>query len=147
VNLEGSELDECHAMSMAAKQRVALASVLAMQPRYLILDEPTVWIEPSGRWPLLSEVLAWKDRTGGGVVLITHRMDEAQLAGRVYGLLDGRIEAVGSPAQVLQDEVIRARLGLDIPETYALGEALHAAGLPVVPGAPVEALAEAIWRS
>lgn len=147
VDLEGSELEECHSMSMAAKQRIALASVLAMEPRYLILDEPTVWIEPSGRWPLLSEVLAWKDRTGGGVVLITHRMDEAQLAGRVYGLLDGRIEAEGSPAQVLHDEAIRARLGLDIPETYALGEALHEAGLPVIPGAPVEALAEAIWRS
>jgi energy-coupling factor transport system ATP-binding protein len=147
VDLEGSELDECHSMSMAAKQRIALASVLAMEPRYLILDEPTTWIEPSGRWPLLSEVLRWKDRTGGGVVLITHRMDEAQLAGRVYGLLHGRIEAEGTPADVLHDESVRRRLGLDIPETYALGEDLQQAGLPVVPGAPVEALAEAIWRS
>lgn len=147
VDLEGHELDECHSMSMAAKQRIALASVLAMEPRYLILDEPTVWIEPSGRWPLLSEVLRWKDRTGGGVVLITHRMDEAQLADRVYGLLDGRIEAEGSPAQVLHDGAIRVKLGLDIPETYALGEDLQRAGLPVVPGAPVEALAESIWRS
>lgn len=147
VELEGRELDECHSLSMAAKQRIALASVLAMEPRYLILDEPTAWIEPSGRWPLLSEVLGWKDRTGGGVVLITHRMDEAQLASRVYGLLDGRLEAHGTPADVLHDDAIRARLGLDVPETYALGEDLHRAGLPVIPGAPVEALAEAIWRS
>ena len=147
VELEGRELDECHSMSMAAKQRIALAAVIAMEPRYLILDEPTAWIEPSGRWRLLSEVLRWKDRTGGGVVLITHRMDEAQLAGRVYGLLDGRVEAVGTPAEVLHDARVRARLGLDVPETYALGEDLQRAGLPVVPGTPVEALAEAIWRS
>jgi energy-coupling factor transport system ATP-binding protein len=147
VELEGRELDECHSMSMAGKQRIALASVLAMEPRYLILDEPTAWIEPSGRWPLLAEVLGWKDRTGGGVMLITHRMDEAQLAGRVYGLLHGRVEAEGTPAEVLHDEAIRTSLGLDIPETYALGEDLRRAGLPVVPGAPVEALAEAIWQS
>jgi energy-coupling factor transport system ATP-binding protein len=147
VDLEGREHSECHSMSMAAKQRIALAAVIAMEPRYLILDEPTAWIEPSGRWRLLSEVLRWKDRTGGGVVLITHRMDEAQLAGRVYGLLDGRVEAVGTPVDVLHDARVRARLGLDVPETYALGEDLQRAGLPVVPGTPVEALAEAIWRS
>lgn len=147
VELEGRERDECHSMSMAGKQRIALAAVLAMEPRYLILDEPTAWIEPSGRWPLLSEVFRWKERTGGGVLLITHRMDEAQLAGRVYGLLHGRIEAEGTPGDVLHDGAVRSRLGLDIPETYALGEDLQRAGLPVVPGAPVEALAEAIWRS
>jgi energy-coupling factor transporter ATP-binding protein EcfA2 len=134
-------------MSMAAKQRIALASVLAMEPHYIILDEPTAWIEPGGRWPLLSEVLRWKDRTAGGVVLITHRMDEAQLATRVYGLLHGHLEAEGTPAEVLHDASVRARLGLDVPETYALGEDLQRAGLPVEPGAPVEALAEAIWRS
>jgi energy-coupling factor transport system ATP-binding protein len=147
VELEGRELDECHRMSMAAKQRIALASVLAMEPHYIILDEPTAWIEPGGRWPLLSEVLRWKDRTAGGVVLITHRMDEAQLATRVYGLLHGHLEAEGTPAEVLHDASVRARLGLDVPETYALGEDLQRAGLPVEPGAPVEALAEAIWRS
>lgn len=147
VELDGRELDECHSMTMAAKQRIALASVLAMEPRYLILDEPTAWIEPGGRWPLLSEVLRWKDRTGGGVVLITHRMDEAQLATCIYGLLDGHLAAEGAPADVLHNDSIRTQLGLDVPETYALGEDLQRAGLPVEPGTPVEALAEAIWRS
>jgi energy-coupling factor transport system ATP-binding protein len=147
AGLAGKELTECHEMSMAGKQRVALASVIAMEPDYLILDEPTAWIEPGGRWALLAEVLRWRERTGGGVVLITHRMDEAQVADRVYGVLNAEIVADGTPNDVLHNASIRERLGLDLPETYALAEDLLKAGLPVVPGRPVEALAESIWQS
>jgi ABC-type multidrug transport system ATPase subunit len=118
-----------------------------MQPSYLILDEPTAWLEPAARWLLLEKVLGWKDESGAGIILITHRMDEAQICSRLYGLLEGHVEVTGSARDVLQNEEVRARLALEIPETFALGIELQAAGLPVEPGAPIDRLAEAIWRS
>ncbi|HLJ66339.1 MAG TPA: ATP-binding cassette domain-containing protein [Chloroflexota bacterium] len=144
VGLEGHEASECHSLSMADKQRVAIASVLAMHPRYLILDEPTAWLEPVARRRLLTEVVRWTRTRGVGLVLVTHRMDEAQICDRLYGMLDGRIEMEGTPEEVLLDERARARLALSVPEAYELTRELHAAGLPVAPGEPLEQVAEAL---
>lgn len=148
VGLQGHEAEECHALSMANKQRVALAAVTAMQPRYLILDEPTAWIEPRDRWPLLSEVVAWSRREDVGLVMVTHRMEEAQLCGRLYGMLRGHLEASGTPDEVLGDQRLRDRLALEVPETFALVRELRDAGVDVGAGAGgIPALAEALWRS
>lgn len=147
VGLDGREDSESHSLSMADKQRVALASVLAMHPRYLILDEPTAWLEPAARWNLLERVLRWKEDTGAGIVLVTHRMDEAQVCERLYGLLDGRLEASGTATEVLHDASVRSRLALELPETFSLATGLREAGLPVRPGDPVDRLAEAICPS
>jgi energy-coupling factor transport system ATP-binding protein len=147
VGLAGSEVAECHALAMGDKQRVALAAVLAMQPQYLVLDEPTAWLEAAARWQLIEEMMRWKSATDGGVVLITHRMDEARLCDRLYGLLDGRVIASGPPADLLEDDEVRSRLALEVPETYALASELRSAGLPVDPGVSIERLAEALWQS
>jgi energy-coupling factor transport system ATP-binding protein len=147
VGLGGRADHESHSLTMADKQRVALASVLAMHPRYLILDEPTAWLEPAARWALLERVLRWKEGSGAGVVLVTHRMDEAQVCDRLYGLLDGHLEASGSADEVLHDERVRSRLALELPETFSLATGLRDAGLPVQPGDPVDRLAEAICLS
>lgn len=146
VGLSGRELEECYKLSMADKQRVALAAVMAMEPRYLILDEPTAWLEPAVRWPLLEEVLRWSAACGAGLVVVTHRMDEAQTCGRLYGMLDGRVEAQGTPEQVLQNDEIRGRLALDVPETYELAASLRAGGLPVAEGTSIDRLADRISR-
>ncbi len=145
VGLEGRALAESHTLSMADKQRVALAAVVAMEPRYLILDEPTAWLEPAARWKLLDEVLRWARARSAGVIIVTHRMDKAALCDRLYGMLDGRIEVTGTPEDILQNEMFRVRLSLDVPETYALARELRAAGLPVVPGTGVGGLADAIY--
>lgn len=147
VGLHGHEADECHSLSMANKQRVALAAVTAMEPRYLILDEPTAWIEPRDRWPLLNEVVSWATREGVGLVLVTHRMEEAYLCGRVYGMLHGRVEASGTPDEVLGDPDVRGRLALEVPATFELIRELREAGLMVEAGAGgPPALADALWR-
>ncbi|HZS93589.1 MAG TPA: ATP-binding cassette domain-containing protein [Chloroflexota bacterium] len=147
VGMTGQETAQCHDLGMADKQRVALASVLAMHPRYLILDEPTAWIEPAARWNLLDEVLSRGRERSMGIALITHRMDEAQVADRLYGILAGQIVAEGKPAEVLGDAAIRRRLSLDVPDAYELASDLRDAGLPVSPGEPVPHMAEALWRS
>ena len=147
VGLLDRRIAECHALSMADKQRVALAAVMALYPHYLILDEPTAWLEPTGRWPLLEEVLHWSSGRHVGLLLITHRMDEAQVCERLYGMLDGRVEIVGTPYDVLQNDQARSRLALEVPETLLLAEELRAEGVPVDGAGGVEALAEAICRS
>jgi energy-coupling factor transporter ATP-binding protein EcfA2 len=121
---------------------VAIASVIAMEPRYLVLDEPTAFLEPTTRRPVLEQVLRWGEANGVAVVIITHRMDEAQLCGRVVGMLDGRIAAEGPAREVLSDADVRFRLSLDVPETLQLAEDLRARGLPVRPGASIETLSE-----
>lgn len=145
VGLEQRASDESHTLSMADKQRVALAAVIAMEPRYLILDEPTAWLEPAARWTLLDEVLRWARDREAGVIVVTHRMDEAALCDRLYGMLDGRVAVSGTPEDVLQNERIRNLLSLDVPETYVLARDLRAAGLPVIPGTGVGGLADAIY--
>jgi energy-coupling factor transport system ATP-binding protein len=142
VHLQGLEEAECHALSMANRQRVAIASVIAMEPRYLVLDEPTAFLEPTTRRPVLEQVLRWGEANSVAVVIITHRMDEAQLCGRVVGMLDGRIAAEGPAREVLSDADVRSRLSLDVPETLQLAEDLRARGLPVRPGASIETLSE-----
>lgn len=147
VGLTGRETVECHGLSMADKQRVAIASVMAMEPLYLILDEPTAWLEPSARWPLLEVVLRWAAEHSIGLALITHRMDEAMLCGRVYGMLHGRLEVSGAPTAILDDAAARERLKLAVPEGVLLAGELRAAGLPVPVAASMERLAEALCRS
>lgn len=147
VGLEGRGASDVHSLTMAEKQRVALASVMAMQPRYLILDEATAWLEPSVRWPILEEVLVWSRQREVGLVMVTHRMDEAQLCQRVYGMLDGRIEVEGTPDEVLSNTEARVRLALELPESMALAAELQAAGIPVEPGTSLERLAELLCRS
>lgn len=147
VGLAGYDKAECHRLSMANKQRVAIAAVMAMEPDYIVLDEPTAWIEPAMRWTLLREVLAWAARRNAGVVLVTHRMEEAQVCDRLYGMLDSRMIASGSPDAILGNPDIRARLALAVPEAYQLAQGLRAAGVPVTPGEPLERIAEDVCRS
>jgi ABC-type multidrug transport system ATPase subunit len=81
------------------------------------------------------------------VILITHRMDEAQICHRLYGMLHGRVEVTGTPDEILQDAEVRRRLALDVPEAFVLTSRLQAAGLPVKPGAPLTQVAEDLCRS
>jgi energy-coupling factor transport system ATP-binding protein len=147
VGLQHRKTAECHALSMADKQRVAIAAVMAMHPRHLVLDEPTAWIEPTARWPLFNEVRGWSSAREVTLILITHRMDEALLCGRIYGMLHGKVEIAGTPDEVLQNREACARLALEVPETLRLARELGAAGLPVDGAGGVDRMAEALCRS
>ncbi|MGH2448908.1 MAG: ATP-binding cassette domain-containing protein [Chloroflexota bacterium] len=146
VSLTEQAEANCHELTMADKQRVALAAVLAMRPRYLILDEPTTWIEPPARWPLLLSTVQHAREGGMGVLLITHRMEETAIADRLYGMRGGRVHIEGRPREILADEDSRRLLSLDIPDIVEEGDRLRQAGLPVTPGEPVPMLTAALTR-
>jgi energy-coupling factor transport system ATP-binding protein len=118
LNLSGGEM-----------RRVALASILAMRPEVLILDEPTAGLDPRGRHELLGRVLAWQQETGATLIVVSHHLDDvARLADRVVLLAEGRVAADGPVRQVLADATLLHGASLAVPEAVALLETLRQAG-------------------
>ncbi|MFS8524488.1 MAG: ATP-binding cassette domain-containing protein, partial [Limnochordales bacterium] len=133
-------------LSGGQQRRVALAGVLAMEPRYLVLDEPTVGLDPEGRRELLALLQRWRTERGGAVVLATHHLDDAaRLADHVVVLSGGRVALSGPPGRVLSAE--RAgelrRLGLDAPPAARLVEELRRRGWRLPDGIVTEEAAVA----
>ncbi len=120
-----------HLLSGGQKQRVAIAGVLAMRPRCIVLDEPTAMLDPVGRREVLDTICTLNQELGMTVVLITHHMDEAARAQRLVVMDNGRVVKDGPPAQVFQDVVGLRRLGLEVPDSVALMYELRQAGLDV----------------
>ena len=125
-----------HLLSGGQKQRVAIAGVIAMAPRCIVLDEPTAMLDPIGRQEVLSAVHKLNREKGITVVLITHHMNEAEEADRVIVMDDGRIALDGTPKEVFtQVEPLRT-MGLTVPDTVDLLDRLRKDGLDV----PLDAL-------
>ena len=120
-----------HLLSGGQKQRVAIAGVLAMRPRCIVLDEPTAMLDPVGRREVLDTVCRLQRELGMAVVLITHHMDEAARAQRLVVMDNGHVVMDGPPAQVFQNVVGLRRLGLEVPDSVSLLYELRQAGLDV----------------
>jgi energy-coupling factor transport system ATP-binding protein len=119
-------------LSGGEMRRVALASILAMRPRVLILDEPTAGQDPQGRQALLDKVGAWQQETGMTLIMVSHALqDLARLVERVIALSEGRVVAEGPTRQVLSDVRLLHAIGLDVPEPVVLLQALRRVGKEV----------------
>ena len=109
-----------HLLSGGQKQRVAIAGVLAMRPRCIVLDEPTAMLDPVGRREVIATVTKLCREQGMTVVLITHHMSECVGADRLVVMSEGRIVADGTPRDVFsQVELLRSE-GLSVPATTEL---------------------------
>ena len=100
-------------LSGGQKRRVAIAGVIAMMPRVLILDEPTAGLDPEGRREILGHIQAYRDAVGASVVIISHSMEEvARLADSITVLSEGRVAMNGTPREVFarEDELRKMRL-------------------------------------
>jgi cobalt/nickel transport system ATP-binding protein len=112
-----------HQLSLGQRRRVAIATVLAMRPRLLVLDEPSANLDPRARRELL-EVLDAIDRT---MLVVTHDLPfAARLCERAVILSTGRVVADGRCAEILADEDLLAAHDLELPEGYDLGAAARA---------------------
>ncbi len=120
-----------HLLSGGQKQRIAIAGVLAMKPRCIVLDEPTAMLDPVGRREVLETIKALNEVQGVTVVLITHHMDEAAQAGRLVVMSHGKIVADGAPREVFQRVEELRSVGLTVPETVSLLWELRQEGLDV----------------
>ena len=127
-----------HLLSGGQKQRVAIAGVIAMRPRCIVLDEPTAMLDPIGRREVLRTVRQLNRESGVTVVLITHHMDEAAQADRLVVMARGKVVADGTPKEVFCHVEELRSVALTVPETTALLWELRQAGLDV----PLDALSD-----
>lgn len=148
VGMAGFEMRSPHMLSGGQKQRVALAGVLAMDPDILVFDEATSMLDPDGRREVLSVIERLHAEQGKTIVMITHYVEEAVFADRVYLMHDGRMLADGTPREMLTDLELLRRTGLTPPVPVRMYHDLKAAGFEL-PYCPLtnEELAEELCRS
>lgn len=104
-------------LSGGQKRRVAIAGVLAMEPKVLILDEPTAGLDPKGRDEILGEILDLYNKGGITIILVSHSMEDvARLVNRIVVMHDGMISMDGSPREVFKHSNKLESLGLGIPQ-------------------------------
>ena len=120
---------EPHRLSGGQKQRVAIAGVIAMQTKCIVLDEPTAMLDPKGRREVMNALLKLKNELGITVILVTHFMDEAVKADRVVVMNEGKVELDGTPDEVFSHKELLKSIGLDVPKPMELAAALKDAGV------------------
>lgn len=120
-------------LSGGQMRRVAIAGVVAMEPDYLILDEPSAGLDPRARDGIFKEIMALYHKRGIAVILVTHNMEEAaRYATRLLVVSDGRIILDGVPHEIFtnhKDELLKA--SMDVPPVYKLAECLQEHGMNV----------------
>ncbi len=119
---------EPHNLSGGQKQRVAIAGVIAMRPKCIVLDEPTAMLDPGGREEVMSTIRRLNKTEGISVVHITHFMDEAIDADRVIVMEAGKMVMSGTPREVFQRVDELRALHLDVPPVTMLAESLRRDG-------------------
>ena len=143
VGLRDEQLEKSpFELSGGQKRRVALAGVLAMEPKVLVLDEPTAGLDPAGRENLMANIREYHRNKGTTIILVSHSMDEiARNVDRILVLRSAHILMSGTPAEVFTraEELLSA--GLDVPRITRVAMALRDRGLPIDPAVyTVEAL-------
>ena len=134
-------------LSVGQKQRVAIAGVMAMEPKCIVFDEPTAMLDPNGRKEVLKAAHELNRKKGVTVLLITHYMEEVVDADYVYVMERGKIIMDGTPKEIFSrvDELKAHRL--DVPQMTLLADELRKAGLPIPQGVLTrEELVDAIMK-
>lgn len=139
--------DSPNKLSGGQKQRVAIAGVVAMHPKCIVLDEPTAMLDPSGRKEVIRTVRALNQVEEVTVLLITHYMEEVIYADKVIVMDEGRIVMQGTPREIFSQVELLKKYRLDVPQVTLLAHELRQEGLNVPEGIlSVEELVEQLCR-
>ena len=136
VGLEDSQLEKSpFDLSGGQKRRVAIAGVIAMEPKVLILDEPTAGLDPAGAAQILENIRTYHREQGAAIVLVSHSMDEvAREAERLVVFHDAAVPFSGTPAEVFSHGEELEAIGLGVPAMTRLFTRLRAMGVDVPAG-------------
>lgn len=121
-------------LSGGQKQRVAIAGVVAMHPKCIVLDEPTAMLDPNGRKEVIRTVRALNQVEEVTVLLITHYMEEVIYADQVIVMDDGRIVMQGTPKEIFSQVELLKKYRLDVPQVTLLAYELKQAGVDLPEG-------------
>lgn len=134
-------------LSGGQKQRVAIAGVIAMKPRCIVLDEPTAMLDPNGRKEVLRTVEELRKKEKVTVILITHYMEEVIDADKVFVMDHGHVVMEGTPWEIFSQVDTLKKYRLDVPQVTILADELKKRGLDIPAGIlRKEELVEAICR-
>ena len=132
-------------LSGGQKQRVAIAGIMAMKPKCIVLDEPTAMLDPNGRKEVIKTLRELNEKEHVTVLLITHYMDEVIHADKVIVMDDGRVVMQGTPREVFSKVAELKKHRLDVPQVTELAYELQQAGVPLPDGIlTVEEFTEAL---
>ena len=131
VNMTKYKKHGPHLLSGGQKQRVAIAGILAMMPECIVLDEPTAMLDPSGRREVVETIHDLNKNHGITIVFITHFMEEAVSADRIYVMDEGKVIVEGTPRQVFKNVEVMKNLGLDVPQMTELAYELKKSGVNI----------------
>ena len=120
-----------HLLSGGQKQRVAIAGILAMMPECIVLDEPTAMLDPFGRKEVINTVKELNEKYGITIILITHYMEEAVDADKIYVMDSGKVIIEGTPREVFKNVDTMKELGLDVPQMTELAYELRKNGVDI----------------
>ncbi|MCL2632738.1 MAG: energy-coupling factor transporter ATPase [Coriobacteriia bacterium] len=141
VSMLGFAEADLSTLSGGQRQRVSIAGILAMQPDVLILDEPTSMLDVRGR-QAVRQIMSDLNDSGMTIILITHSMEEAVSAKRIIVFDQGRVVLDGTPEQVFSRYRLLLELGLDVPFSLQLSDALAQYGLSVTSSLDADDLKE-----
>lgn len=117
-------------LSGGEKRRAALAGIIAMHPKYLVLDEPMAGLDPSGRRSVLDMLVRLQKENGTGIVMVSHSMDDiARVADRVAVMNKGRLVMCDTPENIFNHSDELVKMGLDVPQAVKLADALLKRGI------------------
>ena len=121
-------------LSGGQKQRVAIAGVMAMRPKCIVLDEPTAMLDPNGRKEVLRSVMELRKREHITVILITHYMEEVVDADHVFVMDHGHVVMQGTPREIFSQVDTLKHYRLDVPQVTILADELRKRGLEIPAG-------------
>lgn len=133
-------------LSGGQKQRIAIAGVLAIKPKVLVLDESTAMLDPRGRREIFDVIKSLNEKEGMTVILITHYMDEAALSNKVVVMSDGKLITEGSPRDVYKNAELIESVGLKLPRPTKLALHLKENGLDLGEILTTKELLDALCR-
>lgn len=134
-------------LSGGQKQRVAIAGVVAMHPKCIVLDEPTAMLDPTGRKEVIRTVRALNQVEDVTVLLITHYMEEVIYADKVIVMDEGKVVMQGTPKEIFSQVEKLKEYRLDVPQVTLLAHELKKAGMPIADGIlTVDELVEELCR-
>lgn len=134
VDMLSYRLHPPHQLSGGQKQRVAIAGMISMRPKCIVLDEPTAMLDPEGRREVMNTIHRLNKEEGITVLHITHHMDEVIGADRVLVMDQGRIVLEGSPREVFSQVELLRKLHLDVPQVTDLAQRLIKRGFAIPQG-------------
>ena len=134
VNMEAYRLKSPNHLSGGQKQRVAIAGTLAMEPKTIVLDEPTAMLDPSGRAEVIRSIRELNQKKGITIILITHYMEETVDADRIILMDQGKLVLDGMPKEIFSKVEELKALRMDVPLITDLAHELRLSGMPVSEG-------------